>query len=252
MQARARVIAVLATTALVVAGCSDDSGSEAAGEAAASPAATDGGGGAQVDEFDSRFNLIGMAHTSPRTARGLEIEVDTTPWDGASTGGPYSFASAPCSADAPINNVSTNLTSFNTRLEGSRSPASTRLHPLEFEVLSLEDGKGEMRGSISLTVCQPRFGVTPPDDATADTDRDSIAIEFTADFTQPTAEETTYAGEFEITEGTGPYEGIRGSGHIAGYFMCLGPERCEQQGAFRDAQVVLLGSYEAPGAVAAR
>lgn len=247
MQTRVRLIAVAASVGLLVAGCSEDSEPDAAGGASAAPTGGSDSREASLDQFDSRFNLIGMAHTAPRTARGLPIEVDTEPWDGTSTGGPYSFASAPCSADAPINNVSTNLVSFNTRLEGSRSPASTRLHPFEFEVLSLADGAGEMRGTIDLTVCQPRFGVTPPDGG-PDTERERISIEFTADFTQPTAEETTYAGQFEITEGTGPYEGIRGSGEITGYFMCLGPERCAQLGGPRDAQVVMVGSYEAPGA----
>lgn len=230
---------VMASTALVA--CSP--GGNEGGEAATTTGGAQGAAGA--GQFEHRFNLIGMAHTSPSTARGLPIEVQTTPWDGQATGGPFSFASAPCSADAPINNVSTNLASLNTRLEGSRSPASTRLHPLEFEVVSLEDGAGEIDGSIDLTVCQPRFGVTPPDDATPDAERDRIRFAFTAQFVQPTPEETTWQGEFRIESGTGAYEGIEGSGQIGGYFMCLGPERCEQIGGFRDAQVTMIGSYRA-------
>lgn len=232
---------VVASTALTACSSGGDEG-----EAAATPATEGTGTSAPAPEFDDRFSLIGMAHTSPSTARGLPIEVETAPWDGQATGGPFSFASAPCSADAPINNVSTNLASLNTRLEGSRSPASTRLHPLEFEIVSLEDGKGEMEGSVDLTVCQPRFGVTPPDDSTPDTERDRIRFAFTADFLQPTPEETTWHGEFRIESGTGAYEGIEGSGQIAGYFMCLGPDRCEQLGGFRDAQVTMIGSYKAP------
>jgi hypothetical protein len=240
--------ALLAGTVLV--GCGADEEQPAGGAAApageGSAGADAGAGAAPVDEFDTPFNLIGMAHTSPNTVRGLPIEVETNPWDGETVGGPFSYASAPCSADAPINNVSTNLTSFNTRLEGSRSPASTRLHPVEFEVLAFEDGQGEMRGTVDLTACQPRFGVTPPDDPTPDAERDRIRFEFTADFEQPTAEETTWQGEFRMTEGTGVYEGIQGSGQIGGYLMCLGPDRCAQQGAFRDAQVAMIGSYQAP------
>jgi hypothetical protein len=239
---KVRVLAALAAVSLLTACAGDDED----GADAAPTAAAGGGGSAAVDDYDNRFNLIAMAHTSPGTARGLPIEVDTQPWDGTSTGGPFSFASAPCSADAPINNVSTNLTSLNTQLEGSRSPASTRLHPLEFEILSLQDGAGELRGTIDLTACQPRFGVTPPDDPTADADRDRIRFEFTGSFEQPTPEETTWFGEFRIVDGTGPYQGIEGSGQISGYFMCLGPDRCEQQGEFRDSQVAMIGSYEMP------
>jgi hypothetical protein len=203
--------------------------------------------------FDNRFNLIAMAHSSPETVRGLTIEVETTPWDGASTGGPYSFASAPCHEDAPINNVSSNLPSFNTRLEGSRSPASTRLHPIEFDVLTLEDGRGELQGRIELTVCQPRFGVTPEPaeaDVPPDEEKDRIFIRFTAVVDLPTPEEATYHGDFTISGGTGVYDGLEGGGEIAGYFMCLGPDTCEDLGEFRDAQVAMIGSYTAPeGAV---
>ncbi|MFP5219815.1 MAG: hypothetical protein ACLGIG_08770 [Actinomycetes bacterium] len=238
---KVRLVAVLAAAGLLTACAGDDDG-----EAGSAADPTGGSRPAAFGEFDDRFNLIAMAHTSPATVRGLPIEVETVPWDGASTGGPFSFASAPCSADAPINNVSTNLTSLSTRLEGSRSPASTRLHPIEFEILSIEDGAGDMRGTIDLTACQPRFGVTPPDDPTPDTERHRIRFEFTASFEQPTPEETTWFGEFNIVEGTGPYEGVEGSGQISGYFMCLGPDRCAQQGEFRDTQVVMIGSYSMP------
>lgn len=244
MRAALSITGVVLTTIALGSCSSGDTESSAGGSGATTSAAE---AAAPAAEFEDRFNLIGMAHTSPGTARGLPIEVETTPWDGKETGGPFSFASAPCSADAPINNVSTNLTSLNTRLEGSRSPASTRLHPLEFEVESLEDGKGQLRGSIDLTVCQPRFGVTPPDDPTPDPERDRIRFTFTADFVQPTPEETTWQGEFTIESGTGAYEGIEGSGRIGGYFMCLGPDRCAQLGGFRDAQVSMIGAYRAPG-----
>lgn len=196
-------------------------------------------------EHEHHFNLIAMAHTSPETVRGLVIEVDTTPWDGESDGGPFSFASAPCEQDAPINNVSSNLPSLNTRLDGSRSPASTRLHPLEFDVTSLDDdGSGTMEGTVDLTVCQPRFGVTPAGEM-PDEERDRIELAFTASFTQQ-REEATWWGDFTIIDGTGVYEGITGNGRIAGYFMCLGPDPCEDRGEYRDAQVVMMGSYDDP------
>ncbi|MDP9391670.1 MAG: hypothetical protein M3P89_09875 [Actinomycetota bacterium] len=242
MRVALSLTSLVLTTALV--SCSSGEGEGSTGSGAAATSA--GQATAPAAEFEDRFNLIGMAHTSPSTARGLPIEVETSPWDGKETGGPFSFASAPCSADAPINNVSTNLASLNTRLEGSRSPASTRLHPLEFEVVSLEEGEGELRGSVDLTVCQPRFGVTPPDDPIPDAERDRIRFTFTADFVQPTPEETTWQGEFRIESGTGAYEGMEGSGQIGGYFMCLGPDRCAQVGGFRDAQVTMIGSYRAP------
>lgn len=242
VRSRGQVLGVMVVLT-VLAACSDG-GDGASGGAGGTSSATRDAGAGTVGEFGDRFNLIGMAHSSPSTPSGLPIEVETNPWDGSSTGGPYSYASAPCTADAPINNVSTNLTSLNTRLEGSRSPASTRLHPLEFEVLSVEeDGSGEMEGSVELVVCHPRFGVTPP--GIADTERDRIMFEFTASFTQPTPEETTWVGEFQIQEASGVYAGMQGSGQIAGYLMCLGPERCGEGGP-RDAQVAMIGSYEAP------
>jgi hypothetical protein len=247
-----RLPALLLVLTLLVVACdpgTDEETSAADGEDATAPA-EEAEDQAAEGAFDHRFNLIAMAHSSPETVRGLTIEVETTPWDGESTGGPFSYASAPCDQDAPINNVSSNLPSLNTRLEGSRSPASTRLHPIEFEIVSLEGGAGEIGGTIDLTVCQPRFGVTPEDDDTADSERDRIVFEFSGTFEQPTVEETTWSGTFTITEGTGVYEGIQGEGQIAGYFMCLGPDPCADQGEHRDAQVAMIGSYAPPeGAV---
>lgn len=237
--------------ALALSGCATDD--DGAGD---DPVVTDDGeegaapAPAAEGEYDHVFNLIAMSHTSPETVRGLAIEVETTPWDGQSTDGPFSYASAPCSEDAPINNVSSNLPSLNTQLEGSRSPASTRLHPFEFDIDDIEDGAGEMSGTITVTVCHPRFGVTPDPDPVPDEDKDHIVFDFTASFRQPTVEETTYSGTFEVREATGPYEGLQASGQVAGYLMCLGPEPCEQRGEFRDAQVAMIGTYEPPeGAV---
>ncbi len=253
MALRRPILVALLTAATALAGCSQGDGADAPGATknpaakgttTASPSATGTASTPATNQFGERFNLIGMAHTSPATPGGLPIEVDTSPCDDTSTGGPFSYASAPCSANAPINNVSTNLVSFNTRLKGSRSPASTRLHPVQFEVVSNDSGSGALRGTIDLTVCQPRFGVTPP--GKKDTTRDRISFTFTATFKQPTKEETTWAGQFQIADATGVYQGIRGGGEIAGYFMCLGPERCAQQGGFRDAQVAMIGSYDPP------
>lgn len=44
----------------------------------------------------------------------------------------FAYRSIPCSGNAPVNNISSNLTSYNGRVRDSRVPSSTRLHPFRF------------------------------------------------------------------------------------------------------------------------
>ena len=88
---------------------------------------------------EGTFGLAAMVHTPdwPNNA-------DVLPWDGKS-GGDFVYRAIPCSGNAPMNNISSNLPTYNALIPGSRSPASTRSHPFRFTV---RDGK--MNGSIQL------------------------------------------------------------------------------------------------------
>ena len=74
------------------------------------------------------FSAVLMVHTPDWPAA-----TDVKPWDGF-TDGTFTYRSIPCSGNAPVNNISTDLTTYNTQIPGSRVPASTRAHPLEFTV----------------------------------------------------------------------------------------------------------------------
>jgi hypothetical protein len=236
-----RVIATAGVLALAATACPEEENDQAAeveedGEAPA----------ADTDFEGDWFNVIAMAHSSPQTPQGWDVPLETSPWDGESTG-TFSYSSIACADDAPINNISTNLTTFNSRLPESRSPASTRLHPIEFEVTDeVEDGTGEFTGTVEMVACQLRAGVVPEDDEMADEDRDRIIFEFDADFERTAPEEIRYTGTFTISEGTGEYEGLTGDGEIGGYIMCLGPDDCADFGEFRDIQVAMIGTYDHP------
>lgn len=237
-----RLIAVFGVLVLVLSACAESDGGDTGDDASPSDTTTQ----TSTELEGDLFNLIAMAHSSPTTPQGWDVPIETSPWDGESTG-TFSYSSIACADDAPINNVSTNLTTFNSRLPESRSPASTRLQPIEFEVTEeVEGGTGQFDGRIDLVACQLRAGVTPEDDTTDDEQRDSITFEFEADFERTASEEVRYTGTFTITEGTGEYEGISGEGHIGGYLMCLGPDDCADFGEFRDVQVAMIGSYDHP------
>jgi hypothetical protein len=189
----------------------------------------------------SPFSLVAMAHTFAETSKA---------WDGKSDEGAFAYVSAPCNFDAPVNNNSTNLGTFNARLPGSTSPSSARMHPLDFSVTTAEEGRGELEGTMTMTVCQTEPGPTAEDDPVPDADKDHVVFSWTADYVQASAEEVTFVGGFDIDEGTGTYEGITGSGELAGYFTCAWgtPDGCAAAGEFTDLQLVMIGTYDAPGA----
>ena len=184
---------------------------------------------------EGTFGLAAMVHTPdwPNNA-------DVLPWDGKSRGD-FVYRAIPCSGNAPINNISSNLPTYNALIPGSRSPASTRSHPFRF---SVRDGK--MNGTIQLTVC--KLGPGPTKDDIADSARPRITIQFQAQANFRGAEETVFSGAFKVAGGTGRYEKLSGEGTIRGYFMCFDPKGCAEgnKGYFRDMQYVLEGKFSDP------
>lgn len=184
--------------------------------------------------IEGTFGLAAMVHTHdwPNNA-------EVIPWDGRSNG-EYVYRAIPCSGNAPMNNISSNLPTYNSMIPQSRSPASTRSHPFKFAV-----SNGKISGSINLTVC--KLGPGPTKDEQPDAKRDRILINFQADSNKRTAEEVIFSGPFTIVGGTGRYERLKGQGTIHGYFMCFDPKGCvENQGKFRDMQYVLDGKFSDP------
>lgn len=195
-------------------------------------------------EVSGGFNLQAMYHTS--TAQFPDLP-GANPWDGRS-GGPsvFQYSSIPCRGNAPVNNISSNLPSYNARVKGSRVPSSTRLQPLRFRVRQTPRGK-EMTGRITLTVCQLRSGPTPNPDPVADRDKPKIRIAFRAKFRRENVEDLRYAGTFRILGGTQRYEDLTGSGDIAGYLFCFAPQGCGGTGGkFLDGNVTMQGKYADP------
>lgn len=193
---------------------------------------------------EGAFSLFAMAHTMAFDGpAGWE---ETVPWDGSAVGGPFSYASKPCSGEAPVNNVSTDLPALGGAVPSSRVPVSTRTHPLRFHVAD-EDGSLRLRGSILLTVCQLGPGPNTEPDPVAEGDKLRIAVDWDAAVDRRAAELVTWRGTFTIAGGTGRYEALRGEGDIAGYFFCSDPAGCVSLGTFRDCQYAMIGRYRVPG-----
>lgn len=221
---------------VLLAGCGNDDGTDVAGA------------GEEEQESEQQvaaeganpFSLVHMAHTFADHSRA---------WDGQHGEGEFVYVSAPCDFDAPVNNNATNLTTLNARRDGSSSPASARLQPLEFEVEPSDDTTGRLSGTMVLVVCQLERGPTPEDDEVSDDEREQILFDWEADYIRTSEEEIAWDGEFEITSGSGEYEGISGSGQVGGYFTCaFQPETCAELDEFTDVMLSMLGRYDHPDA----
>lgn len=215
----------------------------AAAGAVAVPVLSTGAAGAQSSgAVRGDFSLQAMAHQSTAQAPKL---FNVKPWDGRSLGR-YSYRSIPCSGNAPVNNISSDLPSYNTRVAGSRAPSSTRLHNLSFRVVEGKNGK-VMLGTTSIVVCQLRSGPTPSPDPVSDEVKSRIRVTWRANFRRNNAESLRFKGTFKLVGGTQRYEDITGSGAIAGYLFCFAPAGCAGTGgSFQDAQISMQGSFRDP------
>ena len=209
------------------------------------------------------FSLIMMVHT---LASVPEFNVPATrPWSGESaSSATFSYRSIPCTGNAPVNNISSDLPSYNTRVAGSRAPSSLRSHPFEFRIVKTtvktriapkrKGGKVrfktrsflELRGRITLTVCKLASGPTPNPDPVADAAKPKINVAFKARFVRSTAEAIRWSGTFTLQGGTQRYADLTGSGSIAGYFFCFAAEGCAARGQYQDGQFVMHGTYADP------
>lgn len=184
-------------------------------------------------EMSGDFSLMAMVHTTSSFDQQRQV-LEPKPWDGSGEGAAFRYSSAPCSGNAPLNNISSNLTTYNSRLPGSLSPASTRNHPLEFDARN-----GTLRGRIVLTACQLQRGATA-DAPESDAAKPKIFFDWIAKYTKTSEHEAAWSGTFKITGGTGTYEGIKGSGSISGYFFCFSGCSGEQ---LTDGQYTMNGKY---------
>jgi hypothetical protein len=190
------------------------------------------------------FSLIMMAHTSSSTFGDLP---GVNPWDGKRRAGTtFRYRSIPCTGLAPVNNISSDLPSYGARVPESKAPSSLRAHPFQFKLRKV-DGKWQMRGKMTLTVCQLKGGPTPDPDPVPDADKPKINLDFTATFNKHSSENLNWSGTFRLRGGTGRYEDLTGSGTIGGYLFCFAPDGCKKIGkGYLDTQMVLKGKYEDP------
>lgn len=192
---------------------------------------------------EGAFSLFAMVHTM--TLEGPEGAVETHPWDGVAAGG-FSYASMPCSGDAPVNNVATDLPALGGTMSGSRVPVSVRSHPLRMEV----DASGGLRGSIALTVCRLGPGPTADPDPVADLAKPRIKVGFEGAVDRRDATFVPWSGTFTLRGGTGRYAQLGGEGHIAGYFFSKDAQEGAARGALLDGQYAMIGRYRIPAPAA--
>ena len=198
---------------------------------------------ANAQAVAGNFSLVMMVHQQSLSAGGQLPGV--RPWDGrARAGVRYAYRSIPCSGNAPVNNLASDLPSYNGRVRGSRFPQSMRAHPLSFS-LRRRRGRWEMLGGIRFTVCKQAPGPTANPDPVPDESKPRIDVVFRATFRRYNAETLHWNGTFRLRGGTGRYADLTGSGAISGYFACFGERGCPGSGnsTFQDGQMTLQGTY---------
>ena len=202
-----------------------------------------GTGKASQGGVKGKFSLLMMAHTTNSTFGNLP---GVNPWDGRKRlGERFVYRSIPCNGNAPVNNISSDLPSYNGRVTGSRVPSSLRAHPMAFR-LRKRDGRWEMTGRLRFTVCKLGPGPTPLNDPVPDDQKPYFTVKFVATFRRVNAEVLRFSGPIRLRNGTGRYEDLTGVGQIAGYMFCFAPEGCSPQGRYFDVQMALHGSYSDP------
>lgn len=199
---------------------------------------------AQAGGVSGNFSLVQMVHTTNQSISGIPA---ANQWNGANVAGSgFIYRGIPCTGNAPVNNISSDLPSYGTRVAGSRAPSSMRAHPFGFSVRQ-KAGRWEMFGSIRFTVCKLGGGPNAEGDPVPDTQKPQIIVGFRATFTRETPELVRWKGRFTITGGTQRYADLKGSGEIAGYFLCFAAEGCAASGGnYSDGQFTMQGSYSDP------
>ncbi len=195
------------------------------------------------------FSLVMMIHTNKGDAPARFGPIPpTNPWNGVARDGQFSYSSIPCTGNAPVNNIASDLPTYNGRVVGSRAPASMRAHPFRFRVKQLKSGKGSViSGRIDFTVCKLGGGPNTAPDPVADVSKPKIFVTFKAEYKPMTVEQMPWKGTFKIIGGTGRYADLTGSGEIAGYLMCFATGGCRMTGnQFNDGQFTMQGTYSDP------
>jgi len=185
-----------------------------------------------------------MVHT---TQGGFGNLPGVNPWDGLDRPDErYTYRSIPCTGPAPVNNIASDLPTYNNRVSGSRSPASMRAHPFTFKLLKIK-GRWRMRGQITFTVCKLSGGPTKSPDPIPDANKPKIIVRFDTAYRRMSNETLRFNGIAKVRGGTGRYSDLTGEAKMAGYLFCFAPEGCANKGGkYLDGQFVLHGDYKDP------
>ncbi len=200
----------------------------------------------QTPGVTGNFSLIQMVHQTQNTPSGPVTLPGVNPWDGSNNPTVrYTYRSIPCTGPAPVNNIASDLPSYNNRVRGSRSPSSMRAHPFTFKLVKVK-GRWRMRGQITFTVCKLDGGATKSPDPIPDANKPKIVMRFDTAYRRVNPETLRFNGVLKVAGGTGRYADLTGKGTIAGYLFCFGQECAKRGGKYLDGQFAIQGDYRDP------
>jgi len=187
-----------------------------------------------------------MIHTQ-RSTESFSV-ANTNPWGGELVrGSVFSYRSIPCTGPAPVNNIASNLPTYNGMIPGSRAPSSMRAHPFSMQLVRSKRRGWEMPGLITFTVCKLSGGPTAAPDPIPDEQKPKIFMRYRAKPVKVNGEVARFSGTVRIAGGTQRYQDLRGEGELSGYFFCFAPEGCVASGGkYQDGQMSIQGRYSDP------
>lgn len=190
------------------------------------------------DDGDGSFKMSVHAHSEYGSPGGADLLFDAEALEyDFEEGDDFAYSSIPCEEPAPHNDQALRI---NPDYPGVENPDAVR-HQVEGTVTDYDGRSGTIEGELTTVHCEDGE------------EGDEIVFDYQARFRHAGDDLRVQQGSWEITDGTGKFADLEGSGRLTGQLTCLPlvlerheADDCEDLGAFSDAVFRLRGHWQDP------